>query len=294
VVTDGVYFGGVTVSNPVTLLSINGANSTVINAGGRGPSISLTNGASLIGFTVTGGRNFYPGAGGVICSSASVVLIDCVISNNIGIAGAAGVYGGTLNNCTIADNNGGENGIGGAVGSTLNSCTVTGNYGDTAGGASECTLNYCMFTGNESDNGAGAAYYCTLNSCIIADNSCGGGGGGAYACTLNDCLVCYNGAAVGGGACFSALTNCTLTGNTASGDYEGISFSGGGGVYDSALNNCISYFNNGPPGGAMNYDTNSTLNYCCTIPLPASGIGNITNNPLFVNPAGGNFQLQSN
>src|ERR1700739_666459 len=47
VVTDGVYYnavyyGSVTVSNAVTLESVNGANSTVINGGN--PCVSMTNG----------------------------------------------------------------------------------------------------------------------------------------------------------------------------------------------------------------------------------------------------------
>ncbi|HEY1789943.1 MAG TPA: choice-of-anchor Q domain-containing protein [Verrucomicrobiae bacterium] len=289
VVTDGVYSGGVTVSNPVTLLSVNGANSTVINGGG--PCISLTNDASMIGFTVTGGRNFNVG-GGVFCSSSSAVLINCVIINNLSIFGAAGVQGGTLNNCAIIDNDGDDAGIGGASGSTLNNCTITGNVGDSAGGAAGCTLSYCTLSGNGSPNNGGGAMYCTLNNCIITSNSCGMMGGGAYVCTLNNCLVCDNVAAVGGGACSSSLTNCTLTGNSAGG-YSEFSTSGGG-TYYCTLNNCISYFNIAPAGYSTNYDTNSILTYCCTIPLPAGGIGNLTNNPLFVNSANGNFQLQSN
>ena len=43
-----------------------------------------------------------------------------------------------------------------------------------------------------------------------------------------------------------------------------------------------------------NYDASSILNYCCTMPLPTNGVGNITNAPLFVDYANGNLRLQSN
>src|SRR5262249_42644801 len=41
-----------------------------------------------------------------------------------------------------------------------------------------------------------------------------------------------------------------------------------------------------------NYST-SALNYCCTIPLPPSGAGNITNAPLFLNEVSRDFRLQA-
>ena len=62
----------------------------------------------------------------------------------------------------------------------------------------------------------------------------------------------------------------------------------GGGAYGNTLYNCIVYFNTN--GGNS---SGSTLNYCCTTPLPTSGGGNITNAPLFVDYTSGNLRLQS-
>jgi hypothetical protein len=303
VVTDGVYSGGITVNNPVNLLSVNGANSTVIAGPGPNgaffPCITLTNGSMLIGFTMTAGRNenSQNNAGGVWCDSSNVVLINCVISNNVSFNGVCGVSGGTLYNCAITDNNGEIAGsVGGAYGATLNNCTITSNIAEQGGGVAGCTLNYCTLAGNSANFSGGGASDCTLNNCVVTVNGSLFYGGGAYECTLNDCLVCSNSAAGGGGAFDSSLTNCTLIGNFITSFREQgapVSF-GGSGVVGCTLNNCISYFNIASTNAATNYDTGSTLNYCCTIPLPASGIGNITNNPLLVNPAGGNFQLQSN
>jgi hypothetical protein len=61
----------------------------------------------------------------------------------------------------------------------------------------------------------------------------------------------------------------------------------GGGVNNCVLNNSIIYYNSD-----LNY-SESTLNRCCTTPLPANAPGCITNEPLFVDLAGGNLRLQS-
>jgi hypothetical protein len=57
------------------------------------------------------------------------------------------------------------------------------------------------------------------------------------------------------------------------------------------LNNCVVYFNQAPTNA--NY-LNGALNYCCTLPLPDGDTRSITNEPLFVDQAGGDFRLQTN
>ena len=121
------------------------------------------------------------------------------------------------------------------------------------------------------------------SNCVVTGNSAGSGGGGASGGTLNHCTLSGNSAEIGGAASGATLNNCTLTGNSAL---------VGGATFDSALNNCIVYFNTAAAGA--NYGPWSSLNYSCTMPKPANGVGNITNAPLFVDYAGGNLRLQTN
>jgi len=201
----------------------------------------------------------------------NATLVGFTLTNGSGWLRAGGAYcestSAVLSNCVLTGNSAFAGG--GAYGGTLNNCTLTGNtvvQGGGGGGACESTLNNCTLTGNTAGGGGhgGGAYESTLNNCTLTGNSAPGGvGGGAWQCTNN---------------------NCTLTGNSAS---------DGGGASSCMLNNCIVYFNSDPTDGG-NYDSSSTLNYCCTTPLPTNGVGHITNAPLFVDYAGGNLRLQSN
>jgi hypothetical protein len=75
------------------------------------------------------------------------------------------------------------------------------------------------------------------------------------------------------------LNNCTVVGNSDQPLF-------GGGAYNCAANNSILRFN------GINYN-GSSLNYCCTTPLPGGGTGNFVADPLLVNQAGGDFHLQA-
>jgi hypothetical protein len=150
---------------------------------------------------------------------------------------------------------------GGAGGGTLNNCTLNGNSASLeGGGAAVATLNNCSVTSNSASTGGGASGG-TLNNCTLIGNSASASGGGAAASAFFSSSVILN--------------NCTLVGNSAS--------QSGGGAYSGTLNSCIVYYNTATNG---NHDSASTLNYCCTTPLPSTGAGNFTNAPLFVNTNG--------
>ena len=275
----------VAITKPLAVRSVNGPQFTTIlgyqlpiisNGQGAIRCVYLTNGASLSGFTLSGGATLTNGnsyldssGGGVCCDSTNALITNCVLSGNSAYNDGGGAHSGTLNNCTVSGNSADDGG--GVVSSILNNCVVTGNSASGFNGAGS----------------GGGVEYCTLNNCILGGNRAFGPGGGAIECELYNSTVTgnMNYCGGGGGACGCTLYNCTVTGN----------FGYGGGAYASTLYNCIIYYNNSAAGG-VDYDSGNytRLNCCCTMPLPTNGVGNITNAPLFVDYANGNLRLQSN
>jgi len=102
-----------------------------------------------------------------------------------------------------------------------------------------------------------------------------------------NCSVTSNSAGGGGGVflVLSSINNFTISGNIAGND--------GGGVFCSAdafLTNCIVYYNTASSGDNWHTLAETNYAYCCTTPNPG-GVGNITNDPMFVNSGAGNYYL---
>jgi hypothetical protein len=233
-VTNGIYQTGgwsimgsnricVSVAN-LTVQSVNGPAVTVIkgyqmpgttNGASAVRGVFLASGATLSGFTVTGGAtvsdNSY--AGGIFCASSSAVVTNCVVIGNASASYAGGVYSGTLNNCVLSKNVAAYDG-GGCYMSQLNNCLLTTNSANNGGGAAYGNLTNCVLAGNSARSTGGGAYYAgSMDNCTIVGNAAGsGGGGGVYGATLNNCIIYYNTAAGGGitgtNAFNSTLHNC--------------------------------------------------------------------------------------
>lgn len=257
-VTNGVYkTGGCIVSNVVNSGTVTGTDSNRV-AVTTPITVRSVNGPVQ---TVIVGR----------LSNSNSDYMRCVFLTNNAI-----LVGFTLTNGYSSSSGGGVWCC--STSSLVTNCIIWGNFAQSSsfsftpgGGASSGTLNNCEIIWNRARYWAGGAYQSTLNNCLLAYNHAAGGGGsdggGAVSCVLNSCTVVSNVASVGGGG----VENCTL-------------------------NNCIVYHNTaGFPsyGDNISSGDSSTLNYCCTLPKPTNGVGNITNEPAFVSLTTADFHLQA-
>jgi hypothetical protein len=334
-VTNGVYsIGGravygmatnrVTVDKTITVESVNGPGTTIIAGTGDRATpgircVYLTNGAALIGFTLTNAATRFTGdvvneqsGGGVWCEDNSAIvsncvivgdyanqyggatyrgtLFNCVLTNNLTIGSGGGGCSNVLFNCILTKNSASGQG-GGAIYSTLSNSLLVANscsFGGNGGGAAFSALTGCIVSNNAAPFGdGGGLYFGTANNSLISSNSASLGGG-AYSNVLNNCVLKNNfSIANGGGAESSVLINCTVVSNSTPSDNGG-----GGGIDGGSASNSIIYYNFS--GKGPNFLNTKLIYYCCTTPLSAGGIGNITNEPALVNLAGGDYHLQSN
>ena len=278
-VTNGFYaFGGkdvygsnrVAVTTAITVQSLNGPAATVIAGvtnGGNVRCAFLTNGAVLVGFTLTNGASGGNSGGVFSFASNSSTISNCVIVGNSAPSG------------------------GGAVNGVFYKCTIKGNYGNNGGGVSGSILYNCLVSSNTAGNGGGCASG-TAYGCRFIGNTAGNGGG-SYSSSLQNCLLTGNlatGSFGGGGAYQGTLENCTVVANRC----QSAGGNGGGTPNVGGCISCIIYNNTSlSSAGTQNYSGGGFLYNCCTTPLPSGGPGNFTTDPLLVNQAGGDFHLQS-
>ena len=259
----------VMIDKAITVRSVNGPDVTTIvgadDSGGLGNAairgVFMTNGCSLIGFTITNGwtmaldayNDLNEGGGGVYTADTGCIISNCVVSG-----------------CHAGCNGGGVVGSGDVVDSILdgNVCGIAGGgfYGAVSDGR---IWNSILRNNTAAKQGGGAAYYAAVDNCLIENNTVTdfgmGGGGGLYAAS-------------------GTARNCTIVKNCA--DQEGAITSMGGSFY-----NCVIDGNTNSAGAVTNVGAVGTLKYSCSTGF-TGGEGCITNDPQFVDFAGGNYQLQ--
>ncbi|HBA85482.1 MAG TPA: hypothetical protein DCZ95_15455 [Verrucomicrobia bacterium] len=298
--TNGVYDSGgrlapggrepyrVCIEKTLHLLSVNGPEHTFIV--GQYSATSAVRGvyiggfALVSGFTITNcyatisfaGGTFSAEHAAIDMSDPSCVVANCDISGcyseSLYVWGSGVVGGpGRLVSCRIVGNNYG------VTECSLVNCEVKENR-DTG-------VNMSDLTGCAIERNSVGIDWCTAKNCVIAEN-----GGGAVSSSLTNCLITGND---GGGAFYCTLANCTVVGNSSS--YMG------GGALDCRARNCIIVSNTAPEGANWSVTEayvgapppSFDCEYTCTYPLPEGG-GNISDDPCFIDYAGGDFHLASN
>lgn len=219
----------------------------------------------------------------------------CITNNNGATLRSVKGYASTIIQGTTVSNATGA----GCINVNHASAVVDG-FTITGKGGSGVTLNLglvqnCWLTGNYSYDGGGVYLSAgTVRNCLITGNSGADGGGGIWFATST-----------------GLVENCTICGN----DWSSSSGQGCGGVTMSAqvpsvavIRNSIVYGNTSTGGGSpiqFYFYTTNGIDHCC-IPtnyltgaygsiktnIDIRSAGNVTNDPLFVNAAGGDCRLR--
>lgn len=282
----------------VTVESEQGADVTAIDGGQLNSTVTFTNGEEsdsvLRGFTVTNGSAMHPvHGGGINCYYASPLITENTITGNSTDVEGGGIYtyGGepTISDNIIIDNFSDDDGGGIACWQcsfpTITGNVISGNTADWGGGiflrkASYPDISDNIITGNSAERYYGGGIYVwdvsspSIVNNLIYDNFAGKDGGGICVYTQ----------------CYPTIRSNTITGNTA-----GVS----GGAFCSKFNcgptltNNILWGNTAPTGAEIHHESAATpvVTYC-DVEGGWTGTGNIDADPLFFDPATGDFHLQ--
>jgi len=292
----GIYVSpnGGTISNCVVKDCIAGTGGGVhLNGNGR-----LTCSA-ILGNKTTVGNSGMTG-GGVYLNGHNNVVSNCMIASNDTTLGTSGGGGGLAfssgTNCLLTD-------------STIHSNVVQGYGGGiVVYNSLNFTVNRCVISNNFTTTAAyGGGIYVwpgstgVIENCMIVNNSIPlGQGGGAYigvgVIWMRNCLIKGNSPRnhnlrYGGGLYLekgARVDSCTVVGNTNT--YSGH----GGGIWantnDVTIVNSVVWSNEGGDI-AVSSGTLTLTNCCVSNATVFGGPGNITNNPVFVDPGADNWRL---
>ena len=147
---------------------------------------------------------------------------------------------------------------------TIANNTIVGNYGADELGGIFCVSSTPLIIGNIISENSGGGIYCGWDSSAVIANN----------------FITGNSGPGGGVECFGSTT--TIVNNTiVDNPGPGIRCNGG----SPLVTNCIVWGNS--------IEATAIVNYSC-VEGGFSGTGNISDDPLFVNPANGDFRLQAN
>lgn len=160
-----------------------------------------------------------------------------------------------------------------------------GYGGSICGNESMAAVRHCIFRNNTSPTGPGGAIWGIgggISGCTFENNHATSGGGLARCHgVISNCLMVRNTSTSYGTAlnnCDGLIQNCTIV-NDPNSSESLIN------MCDGVIENCILQ----PVWGSVFSNNTATVRYCCY--PSAEGEGNIFRDPLFVDPASGDFHL---